>query len=95
MPVDAGEREIRRGLPWRTGGRVTTVTIGVSCVCELTEKWQNHERVGLKARAITNLLRLGQVDLGSNHVPRIQIERRKAIVAGKKELRFADPLGEP
>jgi hypothetical protein len=45
--------------------------------------------------AITNLLRLRQVDLGSNHVPRIQIERRKSIVAGKKELRFADPLGEP
>ena len=61
----------------------------------MTDPVFDFSKTGFVARAITNLLRLGQVDLGSNHVPRIQIERRKAIVAGKKELRFADPLGEP
>src|ERR1700754_5025001 len=58
------------------------------------EEREDHERVGLEARALADVPCLGEVGLGLRQAPGIEVQRRQAIVAGEEQLRLADPLGQ-
>src|SRR5438105_4076810 len=60
----------------------------------LVEKWQYDKGFGIKPVLGAHVLRQSEIPLGLGHVAPIKVQRRKAIIARKKQLRLGRFLGQ-
>src|SRR5262245_15176859 len=84
LPAPSTAGSVKSGAisPGVTGGRdssISMVTL-LRVSSQLAEKWEHHQRLGLEACALADLLRLRQIRLRPSLVSGVEVQRGQPVV---------------